>query len=153
MAFDRKAHSAEYRRINRDRISKQQKEYREQNPEQYKHSRQLNYKRHKGRRLVNAKDRRLRMTPEEKLQERGKAYQKKYGITLEDYQTIFVKQNGECAICNKTGTRPLVVDHNHDTGAMRELLCNNCNSAIGFIYEDLMILENIKHYLTKHNLD
>ena len=70
----------------------------------------------------------------------------KYGISLEDWQTMFDNQNGCCAICGKK-TDKLVVEHNHDNGKVRGLLCNKCNSALGFVFEDKNILENMKSYL------
>ena len=55
----------------------------------------------------------------------------KYGLTIEDFRKMEEEQGGSCAIC---GTRPnyrLCVDHRHDTGRIRGLLCRTCNKAIG----------------------
>lgn len=62
----------------------------------------------------------------------------RYGITLEDYKALLVKQNNACAICFKrciTG-KELAVDHHHGTGEVRGLLCYNCNSGIAKFNED-----------------
>lgn len=59
--------------------------------------------------------------------------QRTYGITLAQYKSLLNSQNGVCAICKKlcaTG-RALAVDHCHETGHIRGLLCGNCNQAIG----------------------
>jgi hypothetical protein len=60
--------------------------------------------------------------------------QKNYGITLEGYDRLLEGQDNGCAICGKTpeenGQR-LAVDHNHDTGKVRGLLCGQCNTGIG----------------------
>lgn len=72
----------------------------------------------------------------------------KYGISLEDWQAMFDKQNGCCAICSKR-TDDLVVDHNHESGQVRGLLCRKCNSALGFVFENEKTLENMKEYLRK----
>lgn len=64
---------------------------------------------------------------------------KKYGMTLEDYDKMFVAQNGQCAICQKHQSElkhTLVVDHNHKTGKIRGLLCNRCNTLLGHIEHD-----------------
>lgn len=56
-----------------------------------------------------------------------------YGIAPDKYDELLVKQNGVCAICRKlcvTGQR-LSVDHCHETGKVRGLLCHNCNHGIG----------------------
>ena len=60
-----------------------------------------------------------------------------YGITLEDYNKLFDEQNGCCAICGKHQSefkRPLSVDHDHNTGKVRGLLCTPCNNGLG-VYE------------------
>lgn len=57
-----------------------------------------------------------------------------YGITLEDYNRLFVKQNGKCWICGVHASDlkgPLQVDHIHSTGKVRGLLCNKCNVRLG----------------------
>lgn len=55
-----------------------------------------------------------------------------YGITAEDYRALLVAQGGVCAICERaTGrTKRLAVDHDHDTGAVRGLLCSQCNYVV-----------------------
>ena len=58
-----------------------------------------------------------------------------YGLTLEQYDEMFEEQNGVCAICggvNPDGRR-LFVDHNHETGQIRGLLCVTCNARIGIL--------------------
>lgn len=74
-----------------------------------------------------------------------------YGITFDDYVNLYKKQNGVCAIClQECKTRKsLSVDHNHDTMAVRGLLCNRCNRAIGMLEEDPDILERAKEYIIK----
>ena len=73
----------------------------------------------------------------------------KYGITLEDYDRMIEDQNGVCAICggiNINGRR-LGVDHNHETGEIRALLCNYCNHIIGDAKENIIILQSAINYL------
>lgn len=56
-----------------------------------------------------------------------------FGITLAQYNELLNLQNGGCAICQKicTSGRALAVDHCHETGHIRGLLCGNCNNALG----------------------
>jgi endogenous inhibitor of DNA gyrase (YacG/DUF329 family) len=55
-----------------------------------------------------------------------------YGIEPEQYEALLVAQNSVCAICkNNRSARPLGVDHNHTTGAVRGLLCGPCNAGLG----------------------
>lgn len=59
----------------------------------------------------------------------------RYGVTREEYETLLNKQNGVCAICggvNSDGRR-LHVDHDHDSGAVRGLLCVVCNMQLGVL--------------------
>lgn len=70
---------------------------------------------------------------------------------------MLLQQNGVCAICKNAETkiesgsvRSLSVDHNHTTGAVRGLLCANCNLAIGYACDDVSILRNAIAYLQKH---
>jgi len=65
----------------------------------------------------------------------------KFGISLEQYEELFERQGGVCALCKKPettrrnkkgdGGERLAVDHCHDTGVVRGLLCFKCNTAIG----------------------
>lgn len=70
----------------------------------------------------------------------------RYGISLADYETMFARQEGRCAICGVSGKK-LVVDHNHTTGKVRALLCHHCNTMIGSAREDITILLHAAAYL------
>lgn len=72
----------------------------------------------------------------------------KYGMTIEDYNTMHARQDGRCAICG-TSEEKLVVDHNHKTGQVRELLCHLCNAMIGCAREDIAILTSAVAYLQR----
>ena len=70
----------------------------------------------------------------------------KYGLTLEDYDNMLEQQKGVCAICggiNPSGRR-LAVDHDHKTGEIRGLLCQHCNTHLGW-YETCK--QGIENYL------
>ena len=78
---------------------------------------------------------------------------KKYNLTIEQYNEMFEKQNGCCAICDKHQselTQILGIDHNHTTGDVRGLLCTQCNSAIGMVKESIELLEKCKQYLQRN---
>lgn len=77
---------------------------------------------------------------------------KKYGISLEDYNLIFKKQNGVCNICfkaNKNNHR-LNVDHCHKTGKVRGLLCGKCNTALGLLKDKPEIIMAAFNYIIKN---
>ncbi|MCH8329663.1 MAG: hypothetical protein IIB81_04705, partial [Nanoarchaeota archaeon] len=55
---------------------------------------------------------------------------KQYGLTIEDYNNMFIEQGGCCGICGTHQSKlklRLAVDHDQKTGKVRGLLCNNCN--------------------------
>ena len=70
----------------------------------------------------------------------------KYGITLADYEAMFARQGGRCAICGADNQK-LVVDHNHTTRKVRSLLCHLCNALIGCARENIDILVSAAAYL------
>lgn len=74
-----------------------------------------------------------------------------YGIGLADYLKMKEAQKGVCAICKNPpkGKRPLVVDHDHITGEVRQLLCYGCNRALHAL-ETPALLVAATEYLTKH---
>lgn len=72
----------------------------------------------------------------------------KYGITLQQFNEMYDRQQGCCAICSSpTEPSRICVDHNHNTGVVRKLLCHNCNVILGHAYEDPTILMKCVEYL------
>lgn len=78
----------------------------------------------------------------------------KYGITAEEYQQKLDAQDGLCAICNgpQVSDKALAVDHNHETGAVRDLLCNSCNGGLGLFKDSPALLDRAAEYLRKHSI-
>jgi hypothetical protein len=79
-----------------------------------------------------------------------KATLKERGITLEQYDEMFLKQEGKCAICGTHQSKlklTLAVDHNHITNKVRGLLCNTCNRGIGYLHDDIELLQKSIDYL------
>ena len=86
--------------------------------------------------------------------EKQKSYKhlKRYGINKDGYNTMFEKQQGCCAICNTHQSnlkRSLAVDHCHETGKIRGLLCTNCNIGLGNFKDSLVNLNMAVFYLSK----
>lgn len=83
-----------------------------------------------------------------------------FGLSLERYKEMHAAQGGVCAICNRpeTGnrygkTRLLAVDHCHETGMVRGLLCSSCNPMLGYAKDNIAVLEKAATYLKYHSLD
>lgn len=82
---------------------------------------------------------------------------RKRGITVAQYQQMFIDQDNKCAICGKEETKmmkdkivKLMLDHDHKTGKNRELLCHLCNVAIGGFNDNIDLMESAIYYLRKH---
>jgi|SRR3989304_6762326 len=76
-----------------------------------------------------------------------------YGIDQEYYELLYREQKGLCAICNGLpGERKLHVDHDHETGKLRGLLCTKCNTFLGKI-ERTQFLKEYLIYLKKQRSD
>ena len=85
-------------------------------------------------------------TPVEKQATRVKAM---YGLEPEQYKEMHKAQQGKCAICNEEPKtkRGLHVDHDHETGKVRGLLCHGCNVALGSFKESVTLLNKAVEYL------
>lgn len=82
---------------------------------------------------------------------------RRYGISVDEYQTFLVSQNFTCPICEVEISdaleykqkRLVVVDHNHETGEVRGILCSTCNLVLGHAREDTNILYRAIVYLSE----
>lgn len=76
---------------------------------------------------------------------------KTYGITVEQYTALMEAQAGLCAICEAPEHlehfESLCVDHDHETGEVRGLLCNRCNRAIGLLQDRYDLVQTAADYL------
>ena len=73
--------------------------------------------------------------------------QKMYGITPVEYAELYIKQDGRCAICLDKPIQRLAIDHDHQTGKVRGLLCIKCNRALGLVADSSSILKYAIAYL------
>lgn len=78
-----------------------------------------------------------------------------YGIDIPEYNRMLTEQDGKCAICGKLEKDNIIhktaqflsVDHDHNTGKVRGLLCNQCNRGIGMLGDSVESLETAVRYL------
>lgn len=79
-------------------------------------------------------------------------YKSKYKVSLQEVEEKLNSQNHKCPICEIDLTKAsYVVDHNHTTGQVRDILCESCNKGLGFFYESPKTLQKAIDYLKVHN--
>lgn len=78
---------------------------------------------------------------------------KAFGITIEEYDSILKVQGGVCVICKSVPKkRKFAVDHNHETGEIRGILCGSCNMGLGYFKDNITLLRNAILYLGKTDI-
>ena len=123
-----------WRAKNRDKLKIYHKKYREK-PE------------------VKEKRKQHESKPEIVLKRRIKHLKARYGVSLEEYNVILESQKNLCAICGGPLTRAKGklphIDHDHDTGKVRGILCAGCNHGLGYV-EKLGWVELARDYLERY---
>lgn len=71
----------------------------------------------------------------------------RYGMSVSDYEQMYLEQGGRCAICD-TAYPTLCIDHCHKTGRVRGLLCTQCNTGVGHLRDSVPILNSAIRYLS-----
>ena len=77
---------------------------------------------------------------------------KKCGLSVEEYNKLFDEQKGRCKICGRHQNEfknRLHIDHDHETGKIRSLLCGNCNRTLGYFGENPLIFIKMAKYVIK----
>lgn len=96
---------------------------------------------------------------EDPLYFKGHQLKSSHGIGRKEYEEMLPNANSVCEIChlpetkisNKTGKpTTLSVDHNHESGKIRGLLCHRCNLALGYLQEDIKVAKNLIDYVEKY---
>lgn len=84
---------------------------------------------------------------------RNRTLERKYGITLQDVDNLTKNQNNKCKICQEEITKKnIAVDHCHETGKIRGVLCKLCNTGLGAFADDICLVQRAASYLlnTQH---
>jgi hypothetical protein len=136
------AYHREHYKKNKERIAAYRKKWREKNPD-------------KAKDYSARQNARYKAEPEKyRAYFRNHRIKKQYDLSETEYAALVVKQSGRCGICGKEpsgewhGDRMLNVDHNHETGAVRGLLCNQCNRALGLFGDNAERLAQAIRYLS-----
>lgn len=132
---------SEYYAKNREKILAKNAEWRAKNKE--RHLERARAYHHENREALLPKKRAYSLRTRD--QRSAKLRLRKYGLSHAEYEAMLAAQDGKCAICGEKGK--LVVDHNHQTDAVRSLLCSPCNTAIGLFKEDTDRMKAAIQYL------
>lgn len=105
-----------------------------------------------------------RLDPEAKEARRAdgreRAMKRTFGITMAEYEVLWAQHGGVCGICHRAESeveprtarlRRLAIDHDHDSGRIRGLLCRKCNTALGLIGDDRAVAASLLAYLERHD--
>jgi hypothetical protein len=119
---ERRAYEAEWRALNKERLRETQARYRERNRERIKGIQKRHY------------EKVLRF--------------KRRGVTEDQFQEARDRQGDKCAICREAFTKRPRIDHSHETGLFRGLLCGPCNMGLGLFKDDPKRLHAAGEYLS-----
>ncbi|OPY52209.1 MAG: Recombination endonuclease VII [Methanosaeta sp. PtaU1.Bin060] len=152
-------------KLDKEKLKDYHKAYYEANRDKWpRRTREQQDKYNATRRERYANDPNLRKEISDKVKDYHKRYpmakksqriKKKYGISLQEFNTLLESQGGKCAICGYSDLSDKnffpVVDHDHVEGRIRGLLCMNCNMGIGKFKEDVSRLQSAISYLEGFN--
>jgi hypothetical protein len=157
-ARKRLASSPEYReRKNKRNLENEKARY--ANDPEYRERRKRNNRENarkpEYRERTNARNRQRRATdPEYRERQREtqqvRARKRIYGLTHEQYLAMVESQGGVCALCRQH--KYLTVDHCHETGVVRGLLCQDCNTSLGKLGDTPASLQRVLRYLLGEEL-
>ena len=106
----------------------------------------------KNREKINARQRlKYNTDPEHRARINAQSRQNRprwvYGLPTEEYERMLAGQCGVCKICKKKYRKRLCIDHDHENGDVRGLLCNNCNAGLGFYKDNARLLREAAGYM------
>ncbi len=127
-AVKEKVRHAKWYASNKEAVNARHAEYRTNNPEKEKTRHAKQYKDNKGKNNLW----RQKNPDKQRAMLRTARLRREFGLTIAEYAAMSEGQNHKCAICGKPETsRRLAVDHCHETGKIRALLCGPCNNHLG----------------------
>ena len=151
-------HKEYYQKNKKKLLSRSKSRYSSMTPEQQERQRQYQREYYRNNKEKSVEySRKYRADPENRVREWERMIEKKFGMDRHDYQNMLDEQNGTCAICDGTETHSqrtegrLSIDHCHTTGKVRGILCNQCNSLLGWARDDINTLQRAIEYLETSN--
>jgi hypothetical protein len=142
--MDAKEYKRQWYYKNREKCLAYRREWRKKNRELDRESSKAWYRKHRAQELARRREWALKNKERVKL----RYLLRLYNIGLDEYEQLFAKQLGVCAVCgNEPSKEALCVDHDHTTGEIRGLLCRKCNTLLGMANEQIKVLESAIRYL------
>lgn len=140
------------------RLKAEGKTYYQLNPERCRKNARLWRQKNRERVSATTKAWAAKNPERRRLSSLHSTYKKRYGTTPEKVAAMRLAQGDRCAICGnapkgKKNHSRLCVDHDHETGAIRDLLCVRCNAGLGNFQDSVALLEAAAVYLRRHGKD
>lgn len=154
----RRAYESKHRAENREKFRQKSSAYRNKNREKLRElhrSYSRSYRERNPEASRKAKER-YNNTEKGALSKRRYLLRKCYGLTLEEYNTLWKQQGSCCAACKSSEFSSGVnwhVDHCHTSGAVRGILCPSCNIALGQVGDSIEKLYGLISYLEAYNAE
>lgn len=106
--------------------------------------------RDKNRKAISARGKKYYSENRVKIRADQRDY--RYGLAPGDFNGLFAEQRGLCAICKEVpgGKNGPCVDHDHESGKIRAILCSNCNTSIGLLKESSVLAQQVASYLKQY---
>lgn len=94
------------------------------------------------------------------VKQRDRILRARFNVSSYEFDLMLFQQGGVCAVCKQPetarhqngGIKALSMDHNHQTGQNREILCQKCNQLLGYIERDRERSKKLLKYLRKHDM-
>jgi hypothetical protein len=140
--------SKRYYEAHRNEILEKKREYHKEHQEEHKNKSKSYYAAHRDKMIEDAN----KYSKKWYAANRDKKRLSVYGLSVDKYNLIYEAQDGRCAICHVHQyelNKPLYVDHNHDTGEVRGLLCHHCNIILGHAGDNIGVLLDAVAYLRR----
>lgn len=140
-----------WRQANKEKSNESNKKYRDS----HKESEALRHKKYRETHQEELKAMEHARLVSRQAKQREWNLRKKYGVSIDEFNKMIDTQQGKCATCNcvldlSYGQKSrFAVDHNHETGKVRGVLCNVCNISLGLIRDNVNTLQNMITYLGK----
>lgn len=124
--------------------------WRKANPDKLATAKRRHYDKHREKILAQQREARQELEnadpAQAKLMRRKRHMAHRYGLTVQQFERLLEEFGGKCGICRRTAQR-LVVDHDHETGAVRGILCVKCNVSLGSFGDSIRGLKRAITYL------